>query len=154
MNNTHYSKSRIRQSVFAKLGLAALLLVGAVSATALPASAATTSCYTGTTKVDAKALAGNTIGTIRTVGKWCVTSGKVTSATYLDGWAETSTIGWSASSHLGKGSGVASGQGRVWERGKLFFGTTWAQIQEVSKCPRVKGTSTGKNVGDDYCSIY
>ena len=118
-----------------------------------PASAAT-GCWYSTTQYDAKALAGNTIGTERTIGGWCASGTRITKAYYIDGWAETRTPGWQAQSHRGRASGVVSNQGRTWERHRLYFGTTWLTIQEVQLCPRVKGTVVPGNARDNYCSIY
>lgn len=101
-----------------------------------------------------KAAAGNTIGTMRTIGDWCSSGSSVYSAIYRGGWAETSTPGWTAQSNLGRGSGIVSNQGRIWERHRLYFGTTWLNVQEVVLCPRVRGTSGGLNVGDNACTIY
>lgn len=137
---------------------AAVALVATIaSATAVfvapSAGAVVNGCHTSTTVRSAHALAGNAIGTGRTQGRWCVL-GVVGNASRLGGWAETSTPGWTASGLLGSNAGVANGEGRSWSMFKLTLGTTWLTLQEITMCPRVRGTVNATNNADNACSIW
>jgi len=117
------------------------------------AGAVSNGCWQSTTIQSPKAAAGNTIGTGRTQGKWCVL-GVVGNATRLGGWAETSTPGWTASGLQASGSGVAGGEGRSYSKYKLTLGTTWLTVQEITLCPRVRGTVNATNNADSACSLF
>lgn len=147
---THISSLRKLMATFAAVVmLSTVLMVGS----ARPAEAVT-GCWYATYKLSFVALAGNTIGTSRHQGKWCASGSTVTSAARLAGWAETSTPGWTAQSNLARGAGVVSNRGRSWTKNRLYFGTTWATIQEWVTCPRVSGAASSSWSGANTCSIY
>ena len=141
---------------FTKGAAAVAVAAAAYIPMAAPAAHAATGCWYSTTIISSKALAGNTIGTSRSQGQWCInsTGTTVTSSTWLAGWSETSTPGWTANSDLAHSAGVVSNQGRSYTKNRIYFGTTWLTVQEVVSCPRVAGTTSATDIPGNTCTLF
>ncbi|MEU7915726.1 hypothetical protein [Microbispora bryophytorum] len=115
-------------------------------------SAAAASCWQGTAKGEGKNTLGGTIFTYWVTGKWCASSGKVTSATFVSGSGETSTPGWSYEGRIGQGARVGSDSllGNVWAQHKFVL--TWDWVQTAYPCVSMHGSPYGYYSQGSSCS--
>lgn len=120
---------------------------------AMSAVAAASSCWTGRSKYTMKAALGNALWDTWTEGTWCGSGGKVTSARFDRTWATIAAVGWRDGGQIGKGSGVAGNQARIWGQRKMILGVGGWDVQTQQPCNRLNGTATGGAGQSWVCSI-
>ena len=87
-------------------------------------------------------------------GSWCSNGTKVTSTSFARTWSTIGTIGWKDKGQIGKGNGIAGGEGRIWGQRKMALGSGGWDVIEHRTCVRINGGKTGLYSGGTTCSIY
>ncbi len=85
--------------------------------------------------------------------KLCVTSRKVTSATYESTSGQALFMGWRWVKLDAKATGVVNGQSRQYVQHKFALGVNGWDIQVVDPCSRSAGTADGNVIPSTSCNI-
>ncbi len=118
------------------------------------AVAAAKGCYGGYVKRTAYSAVNIALYDIYTEGSWCSNGSSVTSASFSRSWSTIGVIGWRDAGQIGKGSGVVSGQARIWAQRKMIFGAGGWDVQTYQPCLRLNGNASGGKTASTICSIY
>lgn len=118
------------------------------------AVAAASGCWGGYVKRTAYSAVNIGLYDVYTEGTWCGNGTSATSASFSRSWSTIGVIGWRDGGQLAKGSGVVSGQARIWAQRKMIFGAGGVDIQTYHTCLRLNGGGNGGKSQTVSCSIY